>query len=523
MAQLLILAPQEFLPGLIPLKDFKSRSGMSTEIISLEAICSAFTGRDEAEKVKRCLEHWVRCSGTRYALLVGDNSKFPVRYTRGEGNIPTAFNIGYGPTDLYYADLFESDGTFDDWDRNKNGYFGELQGNLTGGTLNIDDVDLRPDVAVGRVPAHSLEEVQNYVAKVINYESCMPQSWARKALLIATTDWVANACSTQELIASQYLKGYQIHRLYSQGNPCMATTPPSPAEVTRYINEGVGLISYIGHGSQQGWHNVFGLSDLAGLTNADKPPVAFASACDTSWFAQQPPLDSYLDVNGVNHAGTLHGEVFSAPPAAPACLQPGPEVNTMGVDFLVERNTGAIAYVGCHTGAQPYGIDLAKFFFEALSLGNTILGDIWRQMATKYYQVHVPPLVVNPPDWTKVAEFHQPWKFFLFGDPSLRLWGIHPAGAVVGMQGTLDFLRVHDVGTKYGPPTDELDAEIVIRFREAPDQAFGLQLREDTEEFAHKGMLDQLRKAFNDGTAVRIDYIRTGFLNGKIIRVQNVT
>jgi hypothetical protein len=517
--QLLIIAPKEFLPVLISLKEFKNNSGVTTELISLEAVCDVFVGRDDAEKVKRCLEHWVRLSGTRYALLVGDNSRFPVRYTKQDSKEPTMYYTSYSPTDLYYGDLFERDGSFDDWDRNRNGYFGELQGNATTGPLNIDDIDLRPDIAVGRVPAHTVDEVQLYVRKIIRYESSMPQPWAREALLIATTDWVPDACKTQEAIASQYLQGYQIHRLYSQGNPCNVTTPPSTAEIMRFINQGVGLVSYFGHGSQQGW-SYFGLNDMAALDNPSRLPVVFASACDTSWFAQQPPLDSYVDMNGFNHQGTLHGEVFSAPPPIPACLQPGPEVNTMGVDFLLERDSGAIAYMGCHTGAQPYSMDLAKYFFEAVSLGINTLGDMWRHMLTRYYEIHVPPLVIDPPDWSKVAEFHQAWKFFLFGDPSLRLWGIGPVGSIMSVQGKLDFLRVHDMGTKYGPPNDDLDVEVVAGLQEIPGRAFGFRLRNGAKEFTGKGMLDQLRQAFNEGSIVQIDYIRTGFLNGQIIRVK---
>jgi hypothetical protein len=38
--------------------------------------------------------------------------------------------------------------------------------------------------------------------------------------------------------------------------------------------------------------------------------------------------------------------------------------------------------------------------------------------------VYPPPATVDPPNWEKVAEFHQPWKFHLFGDPSLRIRGV---------------------------------------------------------------------------------------------------
>jgi hypothetical protein len=94
-----------------------------------------------------------------------------------------------------------------------------------------------------------------------------------------------------------------------------------------------------------------------------------------------------------------------------------------------------------------------------------------------------------------------------------------PIGAVVATEGRLKLLRVHDVGTKYGPPTDVLDAEVIIQLDTEPDKAFGFQLREDDDEQARRGMLDTLRDAFNRGSRVRIEYTRTGCRTGTIIRV----
>jgi hypothetical protein len=80
------------------------------------------------------------------------------------------------------------------------------------------------------------------------------------------------------------------------------------------------------------------------------------------------------------------------------------------------------------------------------------------------------------------------------------------------------FLRAHDVGTGFGPPTDFLDVEAVVRLDVAPHRAFGVQLRTDGGEAAHRAMLDLLRDAFDRHHAVRIEYIRTGFHNGRIVR-----
>ena len=92
--------------------------------------------------------------------------------------------------------------------------------------------------------------------------------------------------------------------------------------------------------------------------------------------------------------------------------------------------------------------------------------------------------------------------------------------ALVQSSGKLKFLRVHDVGTKYGPPTDQIDVEVVFGLSTEPKKAFGFKLRNDTQRLAHQGMLDLLRDAFAGNLTVTTDYnIPDGKKNGVAIRV----
>jgi len=94
------------------------------------------------------------------------------------------------------------------------------------------------------------------------------------------------------------------------------------------------------------------------------------------------------------------------------------------------------------------------------------------------------------------------------------------AQAQENIQGKITLLRVHDVGTKYGPPTDQLDVEVVVVLQSAPGRAFGFQLREDGNRAVRQGMLDILRDAFANNTTVGMDFIAPpGKKNGRIIRV----
>jgi hypothetical protein len=94
-----------------------------------------------------------------------------------------------------------------------------------------------------------------------------------------------------------------------------------------------------------------------------------------------------------------------------------------------------------------------------------------------------------------------------------------PLGSILASEGKISLLRVHDVGSKYGPPDDQLDVEVVVWLDTEEGKAFGFQYRRGAEEKAHKGMLDVLRNAFNKDVQVRIEYERTGCNNNRIIRV----
>ncbi len=94
-----------------------------------------------------------------------------------------------------------------------------------------------------------------------------------------------------------------------------------------------------------------------------------------------------------------------------------------------------------------------------------------------------------------------------------------PQGSLQATTGHITLLRVHDVGTGFGPPNDVLDAEIIVELDSEPEKAFGLQLRNDANRSAAEGMLALLRDSFGRGRAVRIEFTRTGCRMGTIERV----
>lgn len=98
-----------------------------------------------------------------------------------------------------------------------------------------------------------------------------------------------------------------------------------------------------------------------------------------------------------------------------------------------------------------------------------------------------------------------------------------PSGAsadYVERSGQLRLLRIHDVGTGYGPSTDFIDVEVVISFSNDPSKAYGFKLRNDTNSLTHQAMVELLREAYQNNWTVVINAdIPAGKNHGVLNRV----
>jgi photosystem II stability/assembly factor-like uncharacterized protein len=94
-----------------------------------------------------------------------------------------------------------------------------------------------------------------------------------------------------------------------------------------------------------------------------------------------------------------------------------------------------------------------------------------------------------------------------------------PVGSVLSVRGRIVLLRVHDVGTGYGPPIDFIDGEVVVRLDSDRRNAFGFQLRPGAAEARNAAMLAGLRSAVARHVPVTIEYERTSARTGRILRV----
>lgn len=428
--RLLVVAPDQLRPALKEFIRFKQKL-LPTDLVSLEKILRTSSGVDDPEKLKRFLYNRWRHHNLGYVLLVGDVDVMPVRYMVLDRVTPAAYDYAFYPSDLYYSDLAKPDGSFDDWNARKEsfhaGYFGEVRGEKNKhDAINYDAVDYRPEIAVGRWPVSTPEEVRRAAAKTIAHEKEIRDGtapWERRAALLAVGGWVDSRDLLDEL-GTKLSRNWQVEKCYySDPHRRSETLPPTHENVRALFQGGVGLVVHTGHGASDAWAYCFSERDLEALTNGADLPVVMSAGCSTAYFAPLAPYDSYVDVSGKEHAGTDHGETFRAPPPPPCPYQRGRFNPTgLGEQLLKHSTGGAVAYIGCDTGSQPCALTLVQGFVTAISTAEQPrLGDCWMQAVRTYYdQEHLAALKPND-DWYPPSIFFQGMKFMVFGDPSLRL------------------------------------------------------------------------------------------------------
>ena len=148
----------------------RASRGLTTAIMTTEAITAGYPGADVQQKIRNCITNFVYNSGTLYVVLGGDDTIVPDRdcYANVDGEIETQM-----PTDLYYSGL---DGT---WNADGDSQYGETN----------DGADMAPDVFVGRIPVRTAAQAADYINKVIAFENNRPAALLDKMLLVGTETW----------------------------------------------------------------------------------------------------------------------------------------------------------------------------------------------------------------------------------------------------------------------------------------------------------------------------------------------
>jgi len=394
---LVIIAPQEFSAALQPLLVHKNSHGVETILKTTEEIYAEYSGRDEAEQIKYFIKDAIETLGVAYVLLVGSIYRLPIR---------TSHVVLWDSwqhetlTDLYYSDIYNSEEMFCSWDTNNNDKFGET---------GEDQLDLFPDIHIGRLACDTTEEVNVVVDKIIHYETeTFGQEWFHDMIFVGGNTFRWNPGNEGEEIneiVMDIMSDFEPTLIWtSQGNFNRRT-------INNAINQGAGFLDYSGHGFEHGMGTYPPLGRrlkhyftpyVNDLVNGYRLPIIFFDACLTAKL--DFVLQDFLDYDKT--------KIFSIL-ALLLNVDASMKLPCFAWYFVKHEGGGAIATIGAtrtafggiESGAGKISIEFFKSYSNSEKLG---------QMMTKAQNTYITDV---PDDEFTVEEF------ILLGDPTLRIGG----------------------------------------------------------------------------------------------------
>lgn len=460
---MVIIAPFRFSSPLQKLVNHKNKFGVLTTIKTLESIYMNYPGVDKPEKIKYFIKDAIETWGITSVLLVGGLKSIvignprdsinegtrhwflPVRYTNLFDD-DELYDPGF-ISDLYYADIYDAEGKFSNWDSNGDGVFGgwshphsQHLGDNRGGELGyIDVIDFYPDVYVGRLPCRNRFEVTLMINKIIEYESSPANPlWFNKMVVIGGDpyDDVETGYLEGELIgdkALSYMPSFEPIKLFASNRYISSDFTPLKANIIREITSGCGFLLFDGHGGPSWWNTYWPYSfdnfiedggitiyDFSELENGQKLPICVVGGCHCGLF-NVSLLITLMDRHNSRHMWSFG--------------QPVPESWAWWLTRKI--NGGSIATIattglGYEAGGEKGDLDgdghnepdcvealggyLETRFFKAYGNGSTdLLGETWGSAINQYLDIY--PAMGN---WSDAKTVEQ---WVLFGDPTLKIGG----------------------------------------------------------------------------------------------------
>ncbi len=308
---LLILTPSQFTTQLQPLVTYKNDNGVPTTMVTLNTI--PHVGADVQEDIKYYIKNAIETWGINSVILVGAGVEgeeiFPVR----DAWIPSGSYEQYFPSDLYYADIYNSGGGFSDWDFDNDGKYCEYPWDLLA-------ADLYPDVYLGRLACNSALEVTTAVNKIIEFKE---HNMVINKIVQLGGDTFTD--DEEHINEGEYantkvmtkLPGYTSTKLWGS----LGTL--TKGNIRSNINNAVDFVDCSGHGSWGSWathppiteavwlpsqtvsspYDGFIYIDVDSFLNSKKLPVFVLNACSTSKFSESPNCLSWKVVSKSNGGG----------------------------------------------------------------------------------------------------------------------------------------------------------------------------------------------------------------------------
>ena len=399
----LIITDSSYVDELEPLVNHKNTRGVTTILVTLDDIYGGIyfspQGRDDQEIIKYFIKKAVETWGTSAVMLVGGAATIPTRTTHIKA---TSDDSEIFISDLYYADIYNETGAFSSWDTNGNDVFAEYN---WGSEKLTDDLDLYPDVHLGRLACVDATEVTTVVSKIIQYETSMAYTsdWFTNLLVVGGDSFPGDKSAVDEgekvnQRVIDIMEGFIPEEIWMSNGKLGGLSPTGVATITDAINQGCGFIDFSGHGNTNVWathphenDNVWLPTPLGGyynsnikdLENGDKLPIVITGACSVGKFNKDDDCFSWSFVASPNGGG-----IASCGATALGYAMSGSYI-TQG---LVEK--------------------MAINMFTAYKDGAITFGEMWQKALFDYISPRM-----DGTDYKTVLEWEA------FGDPTLAIAG----------------------------------------------------------------------------------------------------
>ncbi|MEO8504848.1 MAG: C25 family cysteine peptidase [Acidobacteriota bacterium] len=281
------------------LANARQMQGLRTAVVDVEAVMNEFNGgRSNPHALHDFLAYAASFwnPAPRYVVLAGAGS-LDYRNLLGGGDslVPTILVSTAGG-------LFGSDNRVAD-----------LSGN-----------DGIPDVAVGRIPATTAQQLNDYVDKLLAYEAD-PGAWAGTMLALADAqDQGANFSADSDQVLSHLPGNYGPIRIYLDNT----TLGAARTQLLGSIASGASFADYLGHGAldRLSGSGLLNSGDVVSLQNGSKLPILTAMTCEVNRFTVPgiPALGEQL----ITHAGGGAAAVW-----APSALSIQSEARVLAEKF----------------------------------------------------------------------------------------------------------------------------------------------------------------------------------------------
>ncbi len=295
---------------------WKALKGFNTKIVLLDSILSVPSYYSQ-EEVKAYIRNQVESGG--FVLLVGDNNKIPMAETPS----------------FYY---------------NTGTYSGLIKGDYWYG-CGTGTNDWMADIAVGRFSVSNLNEFSRIVRRIVKYESTSPLT--NNTLLIAHKEnpynvwgyqhWCENICNGDFAEPMAFVTAY-------------GAEGATNADVVMYLNSGVPIACYVGHGYASYW---------GGVGGTPEDPYSGWNIYGESFYSSQAS----------NLNDSVCAVIFSNCPRSANI-----SANDNMLEAFMRGQKGTTAFVGYTGDGDSYGDFNVTYsydlFSQMLNQGNYLLGSI---------------------------------------------------------------------------------------------------------------------------------------------------